>query len=115
MAHLVGGAERQMGSMTRGRDGDAGPPAGFVATDAATLSSSNAQRDVDMRRSLGGNLLDAFGRQYDRLCQVPVSFNPDGWESPCWHARRGTITAQDYLNVQIILGGDSPPPGVPAW
>ena len=101
VAHLVGGAERQMGSMTRGRGGDAGPPPGFVATDVATLSTGNAQRDVDMRRNLGSNLLDAFGRQYDQLCQVLATFNPDGWESPCWHARRGTITAQDYLNLRI--------------
>ena len=101
VAHLVGGAERQMASMTRGRDGDAGPPSGFAATDAATLSAGNAQRDVDRRRHLGSNLLDAFGRQYDQLCQVLATFSPDGWESPCWHARRGTITAQDYLNLRI--------------
>lgn len=101
VAHLVGGADRQAGSMVRGRNGDAGPPAGFVATDVATLSANNARRDVEIRRELGDGLLQAFAEGYDRLCDVLDSFNPDGWDSPCWHARRGTITARDYLDLRI--------------
>ena len=43
VAHLTGGAERQMQSMVRGRKGDAAPPPGFAPLDVAALSASNAQ------------------------------------------------------------------------
>lgn len=53
VAHLTGGAERQIQSMVRGRKGDAAPPPGFAPLDVAALSASNAQRDIAMRERLG--------------------------------------------------------------
>src|SRR3989454_12476258 len=60
VAHLTGGAERQMQSMVRGRKGDAAPPPGFAPLDVAALSASNAQRDMALRERLGGGPFGAL-------------------------------------------------------
>ena len=60
VAHLTGGAERQMESVTRGRQGDASPPPTFASMDVTTMSASNARRDIELRERLGDKLLPAF-------------------------------------------------------
>src|SRR6266849_5702030 len=101
VAHLTGGAERQIQSMVRGRKGDAAPPPGFAPLDVAALSASNAQRDIAMRERLGNALLDAFVTQYDRLGQLLAQFGPVDWETLCWHARRGAMPAREYVDLRI--------------
>ena len=101
VAHLTGGAERQMASMLRGKAGDGGPPAGFVPLEVPALSAGNAQRDMEMRIRLGDTLLPSFSHRYDELQELLAGFGPNDWDVPCWHARRGTMTARDYLDLRI--------------
>ena len=67
VAHLAVGAERQAQSMDRGRQGRAEPPAGFSPTDGASMSASNAQRDITLRQRLADSLLNAFVENHVRL------------------------------------------------
>ena len=98
VAHLIGGADRQIENMTRGRSGDSGPPQGFAPTDS---SASNSQRDMHWRESLGGGLLTAFDGYYALLYEVLDTFHPDGWDTPCWHMRRGAMPAWEYIELRI--------------
>ena len=102
VGHLIGGAQRQIDSMTRGRTGDSGPPEGFVPMPSTATSASNSQRDVQQRVELGDRLLAAYNEHYARLYEVMDTFHPDGWESLCWHMRR-------YCSTLKLLPIDNPP------
>ena len=101
LSHLIGGAERQADSMRRGRGGDSGPPPGFMPMESSAMSEVNAQRDIRRREELGGGLLAAFEAAYASLQQQVEGLGPKDWETPCWHLRRGAISAADYLELRI--------------
>ncbi len=101
ISHLVGGAERQIDSMRRGKAGDSGPPEGFVPLESTAMSSTNAQRDISRREQLGGRLVSAFDEHYERLYEEMDGFAPDGWGTLCWHLRRGAMPAADYVELRI--------------
>ncbi len=101
LGHLIGGAERQMESLRRGLGGDAGPPEGFVALDAEGISANNARQYVALRESLGDGLLSVFEQKYQELGQALNSVGADDWDKPCWHMRRPTMTAGDYVDLRI--------------
>ena len=101
LGHLIGGAERQLDSMRRGRDGDSGPPSGFTPLDSSSTSATNAQRDIQRRENLGDGLLDAFDDYYAQLYEVLDDYQPDRWETLCWHMRRGAMPAWEYIELRI--------------
>ena len=101
VAHLTGGAERQIEGMARGRRGDAARPPGFVPMDVAALSASNARRDIALRERLGDKLLSEFAAQYGRLGELLAQFGPQDWDKLCWHARRGAMPAREYVDLRI--------------
>ena len=98
IAHLIGGADRQIDNMTRGRGGDSGPP---QAPDGSAVSNTSAQRDMHWRESMGDGLLAGFDDYYARLYEVLDEFHPDGWDTLCWHQRRGAMPAREYLELRI--------------
>ena len=100
--HLTNRAERQIASMTRGRTGDSAPPAGFAApTDNMAMSAANADADIEYSRSLGDALVPTFEANYRQLHQLLDSFNGEDWRCDCWHPRRGTMTAREYVSQRI--------------
>ena len=100
--HLTNRAERQITSMTRGRTGDSDPPAGFTPpTDNMAMSAANADADIAYAQSLGADLLMTFGRHYRELHQLLDGFSGDDWNCACWHPRRGTMTAREYVSQRI--------------
>jgi len=101
VAHLTGGAERQIESMARGLRGDASPPPTFAPMDVATMPARNARRDVVLRERLGKNLLATFATRYDQLGELLARFSPHDWGKPCWHARRGVMPAREYVDLRI--------------
>lgn len=101
VSHLVGGAERQIDSMRRGKAGDSGPPQGFTPMESSAMSATNAQRDISRREGLGDGLLAAFDEGYDQLYRELDRFGPDDWDTPCWHLRRGAMPASDYVELRI--------------
>ena len=101
IGHLIGGAERQLDSMRRGKGGDSGPAQGFTPMDSSTTSATNAERDVQRRENLGDGLLAAFDDYYGQLYEVLDGFNPDGWDTLCWHMRRGAMPAWEYIELRI--------------
>ena len=101
LSHLIGGAERQADSMRRGRAGDSGPAPGFTPMDSTAMSATNAQRDIQRREQLGGGLLAAYDAAYADLQREIDAIGPNDWETPCWHLRRGAISAADYLELRI--------------
>jgi uncharacterized protein (TIGR03083 family) len=101
VAHLTGGAERQIESMARGLRGDASPPPTFAPMDATTMAASNAQRDIVLRERLGEELLATFATRFDQLEELLARFAPQDWVKPCWYARRGALPARDYVDLRI--------------
>ena len=101
VSHLVGGAERQIDSMRRGKAGDSGPPQGFAPMESSTMSTTNAQRDIRRREELGPRLLTAFDDLYAELYREFDEFGPDDWDTPCWHLRRGAMPAWEYIELRI--------------
>lgn len=100
--HLANRAERQITSMTRGRAGDSAPPAGFVPpTDNMAMSAKNADADIAYSISLGDDLVPTFERNYRQLHMLLNSFSGDNWRCDCWHPRRGTMTAREYVSQRI--------------
>ena len=100
--HLTNRAERQIASMTRGRTGDSAPPAGFSApSDNMAMSAANADADIEYSRSLGDALVSTFSDNYRALHQLLDSFAGDDWRCDCWHPRRGTMTAREYVSQRI--------------
>ena len=100
--HLTNRAERQIASMTRGRTGDSAPPAGFSApTDNMAMSAANADADIEYSRSLGDALVPTFAENYRELHRLLDGFSGDDWRCDCWHPRRGTMTAREYVSQRI--------------
>ncbi|CAI8051630.1 hypothetical protein GBAR_LOCUS28267 [Geodia barretti] len=100
--HLTNRAERQITSMTRGREGDSGPPPGFSApSDMMAMSAANADADIAYSISMGDDLLPTFERRYRELHLLLNSFGGDDWRCACWHPRRGTMTAREYVSQRI--------------
>jgi len=91
VSHLIGGAERQADSMERGRSGDANPPAGFVPPEPAALSAANAQRDIDRRNEMAGNILESFAASYEKLHREFDEYAQGSWDTLAWHVRRGAL------------------------
>ena len=101
VSHLAGGAKRQADSMVKGRQGVAEAPTNFPTPDASTMSTSNAQRDIEQRRNLGNNLFKAYVSNHTELYDLLKSFSAKEWDTPCWHARRGAIPAKDYVDLRL--------------
>ena len=100
--HLTNRAERQIASMTRGRAGDSGAPDGFSApSDNMAMSAANADADVAYTQSMGDTLLSTFEQRYQELSALLDTFSGEEWHSPCWHPRRGTMTAREYVSQRI--------------
>ncbi len=100
--HLTNRAERQIASMTRGRTGDSGPPAGFSApTDNMAMSAANADADIAYAQSMGDDLLPTYDQLYRALHGLLGNFSGDDWRCDCWHPRRGTMTAREYVSQRI--------------
>lgn len=101
VTHLIGGAERQAASMERGLEGNPGPPSDFVPPTPAEISAGNLQRELGRREEMAGKMLDVFDQGYQNLHQVFAKFQPDGWDTMCWHVRRGSFSAADYVELRI--------------
>ena len=100
--HLTNRAERQIASMTRGRQGDSAPPPDFSApTDNMAMSAANADADIAYSISLGDDLVPTFERNYRELHLLLNSFSGGDWRCDCWHPRRGTMTAREYVSQRI--------------
>ena len=100
--HLANRAERQIASMTRGRSGDASPPPGFTRpADNMAMSAANAAADIAYSQELGDALLPTFRQHYAALAALLDGFSGDEWQANCWHPRRGTMTAREYVSQRI--------------
>ena len=99
-AHLAGGATRQRDAMLRGLDGQGGPPEGEETLPSADqVQRSNAVNNVQTRNEWGDALLDNFQQNYQELDNLLRGWND--WSIGCWHRRRGTITAESYVDLRI--------------
>ena len=99
-AHLAGGATRQREAMLRGRDGQGGPPPGEETQPSPDqVQQSNAVNNVQSRNEMGDALLDNFQREYDELDALLREWTD--WSIGCWHRRRGTISAESYVDLRI--------------
>ena len=99
-AHLAGGATRQRDAMLRGQDGQGGPPEGEETLPTADqVQQSNAVNNVQTRNEWGDALLDNFQQNYQELDDLLQGWSD--WSIGCWHRRRGTISAESYVDLRI--------------
>lgn len=99
-AHLAGGAVRQQEAMRRGLAGEGGPPEGEnILPTPDQVQASNAASNVQMRNEWGDELLDNFMQNYADLDAMLRGWTD--WSIGCWHRRRGTISAESYVDLRI--------------
>lgn len=99
-AHLAGGAVRQREAMLRGLDGQGGPPAGEETRPTPDqVRQSNAVNNVQTRNEWGDAVLDNFQQGYRDLDALLNEWTD--WSIGCWHRRRGTISAESYVDLRI--------------
>ena len=99
-AHLAGGAVRQQEAMQRGLAGDGGPPPGeSILPTPDQVQASNATSNVQVRHEWGDDLLDNFRQNYDDLDVMLQGWTD--WTIGCWHRRRGTMSAESYVDLRI--------------
>ena len=101
VAHVTSGAGRQIDSMRRGLAGDCSSPPGFESVDLTTLSATNVNRDIALRKELGDQLLPAFAARHEKLTGLLDGFTAKGWDTPCWHARKGAMPAEEYVDLRV--------------
>ena len=101
VAHVTSGAGRQLESMRRGMAGDSSPPPGFESVDLKGLSASNVMRDIALRKELGEQLLPTFVARHEELTGLLDSFSAKGRDTPCWHARKGSMPAEEYVDLRV--------------
>ena len=99
-AHLAGGAVRQQEAMRRGLAGEGGPPEGetLLAT-PDQVQAANATSNVQIRHDWGEDLLDNFQQNYEDLDVMLQGWTD--WTIGCWHRRRGTMSAESYVDLRI--------------
>ena len=99
-AHLAGGAVRQREAMLRGLDGQGGPPAGEETQPTPDqVRQSNAVNNVQTRNEWGDAVLDNLQQGYRDLDALLNEWTD--WSIGCWHRRRGTISAESYVDLRI--------------
>ena len=99
-AHLAGGAVRQQEAMQRGLAGDGGPPPGeSILPTPDQVQASNATSNVQVRHEWGDDLLDNFQQNYADLDVMLQGWTD--WTIGCWHRRRGTMSAESYVDLRI--------------
>ncbi len=100
VAHLTGGSLRQCASMQRGLEGQHGPPDGnLTVTTPDDVQQRNAVSNRQLREAFGEELLTRFRDAYAELDDLLTSWTD--WSIGCWHHRRGTMSADSYLDLRI--------------
>ena len=103
VAHMVMGGEMFAGNITRGLANDQSPSAGMPpagSSDMAARQVANAKRAIDIRESLGEQLLASFGERCDDLDRLLAGTGPQDWEKPCFHPA-ATLSIRTYVDLRI--------------
>jgi len=102
IAHLVWFKETYGGMMERGLRGDLSPAAGFPPVHAGTpnrqviVDEFYGQAAIDLRRTLGKNVIPALGEYYDWLVDLLQGIGPEDWDKPCNHPA-GIRTVESFI------------------
>ena len=103
VAHLIGAIDMFGANIARGAGGDASPPEGFPPAgegDMAARLAANARRAIDLRDSLGSELLATFNDRRAQFDDVLSRLREPDRDKPCYHPA-GTISVETYLNLRI--------------
>ena len=103
VAHLVGVAEFYAGSIVRGLQGDASPPAGRppAGTGTGALTAEGiAERSIAARKSLGDRLLSTFAATGDHLNRTLAGLTLEARRTPCYHTG-GIVAAEDFIELRL--------------
>jgi len=104
IAHLVWFAQNYRGLIERGLRGDLSVPEGFQATPTKGPSISKAYSNaaVNMRQSLGEDLLLAFGEQFDKFYNLLQGLGPEDWVRPYYHPYLANKRGIDSILTTIV-------------
>lgn len=103
VAHLVGVANFYADNISRGLQGDAGPPPGRPPAGSMTgavAAAGVAQRATTEREALGDQLLTTFQTTSERLCHLLASLQPDEQIKPCYHPG-GVTLARQFADLRL--------------
>ena len=102
IAHLVWFKDTSGGMMERGLPGDLSPAAGFPSFPLGTpnrqviVDEFYGQAAIDLRRTLGENVISALGDYYNWLVDLLQGIGPEDWDKPCNHPA-GIRTVESFL------------------
>ena len=110
VAHLTGGAQLYSSSISRGLQGDSSPPPGSPAPGALArddMSGGIADRAINLRLTLGDELLSSFNARNDELNQAFQGLTKEDWNKPCYHpmAVRPASTFVGFRMLELSVHG----------
>ena len=103
VAHLCVAAEMFAASIQRGVDGDSSPPEGMPQPGVEGLTArlaGNVQRTLDMRQSLGDELLATFASRYRMVDELLATLRPEDWDKPCYHTAN-ILSVGGFVDLRI--------------
>ena len=103
VAHMCLAAEMFATTIQRGVDGDSSPPEGMSLPSVEGLTArlaGNVQRTLDLRRSLGDELLPTFESRCRRVDEVLATLNPEDWGKLCYHTAN-IIPVGSFVDLRI--------------
>jgi uncharacterized protein (TIGR03083 family) len=102
-AHMCIAAEMFATTIQRGIDGDSSPPEGMSPPSVEGLTArlaGNVQRTLDMRQSLGDELLPTFASRCRRVDELLATLRPEDWDKLCYHTAN-IISVGSFVDLRI--------------
>ena len=103
VAHMCLAAEMFATTMQRGVNGDSSPPEGMSPPSVEGLMArlaGNVQRTLDLRGSLGDELLPTFASRCRRVDEVLATVRFEDWEKLCYHTAN-IIPVRSFVDLRI--------------
>lgn len=103
VAHLTGAVDLFAANIARGVQGDSSPPEGFPPASVSSLEArmeAGAQRAIDLRESMGDQLLATFSARCGDLDGLLSGLGADDWEKLCYHPAK-IISVATYVDLRL--------------
>ncbi len=103
VAHIISVADRHIGSITSGLQGDVVSSHGYPlqgGADSPGIGDVNADMAVAFSEELGDQLLPVFRSSYDQLNQLLTEIGPNDWDKPCYHPL-GETSIRSFVTLRM--------------
>lgn len=104
VAHICFGAQFYERCISRGLQGDTGPPNGFPPPGQGgpgIMGEMITQGAIGLRKTLGDQLLPTFDATSGQLHRLVSGLSPEDWNASCYHPA-GLLPASVFLTLRLF-------------